>query len=50
MAVCVTKCFDVEEQSAWDYKIGSLGKMIRTKANKAYILVGFCYRTTGMKR
>ena len=50
MAVCVMKCFDVEEQNAWDYKIGSLGKMNRTKGNKAYILVGVCYRTTRMKR
>lgn len=50
MALCVRQCFDVEEQNAWNDNIGSLGKMIRTKANKAYILVGVCHGTTRMKR
>lgn len=49
MALCVRQCFDVEEQNARNDKIGSLGKMIRTKANKAYVLVGICHRTTRMK-
>jgi len=44
MALCVRECFDIVELGAGRIKVESLWVRIKGKANKAYILVGVCYR------
>lgn len=43
-ALNVRECFDIVELGAGRIKVESLWVRIKGKANKAYILVGVCYR------